>query len=532
MSEEAPLDHSPGQTPGQTPEQSQPTVAWRDVPGWHSVALGLRLMGIALVVGLVSLIVHRIWQTDLSQQMRATDDLDTMQNLFETMRLGWQIFPGVGLMCMAAIGVGVWRMTRASISQTDNQTADQTAEMITIRNLGVIACIAIAAELVYNGLWWIQAMSEKPQPWLDFLMKPWSPAILAIATGIYVTAILALLMRLSAAARAPMSHPLIIAMGAWIAWEVGFPLYIIITEGRPDMATESPWMYLTLTLGVSVLGQALLLLAVVRLANALRRPAPAELADQVEVRARAAIALPGDWSEAASGLELYTSALSWRVFGTIGGYLMLMFGIFGRSQPLVKMVMFAMPVIALITAVAMLVGIARFARQPSTCDAGSTAWVAAVIMGLGLLLDGYSLILVIRQLSIDMNSWSAYKELQDIAEQTQAISMWAMGLGFVSLLSLMISFGQLARYIKRPDLHSRVISIGLFMAFVAVVVLCFRSYAGDAKGDPDGILVLAIMIIITAVIAVFAYLNLVNNIAQALRPAPNSSDLPTARIVS
>ena len=199
---------------------------------------------------------------------------------------------------------------------------------------------------------------------------------------------------------------------------------------------------------------------------------------------------------------------------------------------MLKLVMFAMPVIALITAVVMVVGILRYARQPDDSDAGGPAWVAAAVMGLGVLIEAYVFILVLRQLSLDASSWSAYSEMRDLAEKTQNLSMWAMGLAFVGLLSLMFSFGQVTAHLQRPDLSSRVMSIGLFMGVVAVAVLGFRSYATKAHGDPGGMVVMGIMIALTALVALFAYLNLVNNIAEALRPKGDGPDLPTARVVS
>lgn len=499
-------------------ENAAPPLAWRDLKGWQQVASALRLVIVALALGLLAMIVYRLWNTSLTAQLRAAAEPDTMDQLFDELRFTWQLFPAIGIMSVVAIAIGAFRISLAPLERS-------------VRVLGIIACVAIALEVVHNGLWWLQAMSEKPQPWLDLLQEPWMRAVVPITSAVYFTCLLLMLVRLSAAVEAPVPRPLIAATGAWIAWDSGFALYRVIFDVKIYTLTESPWTYLALTLTLWALGQVLFIYLVGRLSLALKRPAPDALGTEAATR-RDGIGLTGNWASVADGLELYTSALAWRVFGTIGAYLFLIFGVFGRSRLMLKLVAFAMPSIALITAVVMVVGIARYARQPDDSEAGMTAWIAAALMGFGLLLEGFGLLLVIRQLSLDEGSWTAYSEMREIADQAQTISMWAMGLGFVSLLALMLSFGQLTRYIKRPDLSSRVLSIGLFMGFVAVVVLGFRSYVSNASDDPGGMVVMGIMIALTAIIAVFAYLNLVNNIAEAVRPESDSSDLPTARVVS
>lgn len=500
------------------PDLSTKAPTWRDLRGWQPVGKSLQVIAVALVVGLLTIVMYRFLRANLFSELRTAHDIDARLDLYQTFQSYARIFPGVGILCSLALGIGVFRLSRAPIDRS-------------VRTAGLLVCGLIAIEVAYQGLWWLQTMSDELQPWTEYIRKPWVVAALAAVNSGILAGLLYLLTRISTTLEVPVPRSLIAVAVAIIAWETLVPLYFMFINTESDMPIESPWASLLMSTGPWLIWQGLAVYLVMRALRALHRPAPAEWLGQV-FGAPTGAGLSAGWVPVASGLELYASALSWRVYGTIGGYLALMIGVFNRSQPIVKMTMFIMPVIALITAVVMVVGVMRYARQPDTCDAGIPAWMAAALMGIGVLLEAYTLQLVVRQLSIDATSFSAFREMREVAEQAQLVSLWAMGLGFVGLLLLMLSFGQLARYIQRPDLSSRIISIGIFMAVIASVVLGFRSYASSAKGDPSNLVAGGILIAVLALVAVLSYLGLVKSIAEAVREDADRAELPTARIVS
>jgi hypothetical protein len=237
------------------------------------------------------------------------------------------------------------------------------------------------------------------------------------------------------------------------------------------------------------------------------------------------------WRPAADGLRLYASALAWRVFATVGGYLVLAFAMSVHSQVLVKPVLIGLPLLALVTSAVMTVGIVRYARQPAESGAGVPAWMAAVVMAAGVLLEGYGLVLLFRWLAAESSSYSSYHELRALAEQAQLLSLWAMGLGLVALLSLLFSFAQLARHIQRVDLAEHTVVIGVFLAGTGAAALGFRSYAASSQLAPGASIAVGMIIVAAATCAVLTYLTLVNNLAMVLGARRSRAELPAARVI-
>ncbi len=294
------------------------------------------------------------------------------------------------------------------------------------------------------------------------------------------------------------------------------------------MPVDMPWAYFVLTSGVRFVGMVMLGLIAVRVLSALGEPAGdgARAAEEGDLDRASPM-----WQWVADGLQLYRSALTWRVFLSVLAYVLLMLGMRSQSPGFTKLVAVAFPIAVMFTTAAMITGVVRYARQPMNSNACGSASLAAVLMGLGLLLDGYGLVLTFKLFSLSNTEWPSYRELHSLTEQMQSISMWAMGLGFSSLLAMLISFGQLTNLLDRLDLRNRVVGISLFICFASVTVLGFRSYLGSRPHmEPGTLLVYAIACLMVAIAALATYLGLVMALVESIR-RDGDSDLPPARLL-
>lgn len=490
----------------------QPAVPWRRAPGWVGMprALWTVAMGVAIIAAaglLQSVLLTRLFET----MRHAGADFD-FDSWFESLRFHYRFFPLVIMAGYALLAHAVTRLGRAP-------------DVPGARTLGWIATAAFALTALDNAL--LSAANFDKGPGL--LMEIINAKAVAVAGvllhGLAMACLLLLLDRMSRTVGRPLSGGLGPLAWMWIAWEVGFPLFTILFEPTFTMRRDLPWAYLALTRGTWLVGLALFAGIAARLARALEQPA-----GDIEPGARGLHdTATRQWSEVASGLELYASALGWRIFLTVGGYFFLFFAVLARSAAVSKFLSVGMPLVALITSIVMLVGLARYARQPETSPAGGAAWLSVALMGVGLLMELYGFFLVLQLL--DPKDVS-YRELREAAESAQSLSTWAMGVGFGSLLALLVSFTQLARHMSQSRLADRVFGTGSFFAVIASLVIGFRTYAADARaGDVGVMLVLGLAVLIGALVAIVAYLNLVNTTARTIRENHSDSDLPHARVV-
>src|SRR5690606_36672269 len=88
-----------------------------------------------------------------------------------------------------------------------------------------------------------------------------------------------------------------------------------------------------------------------------------------EVRAperpeRASLLTSPLWGECARGLELYASALSWRIRLVLCAYGMLFLAGMSQSTGTATLVSWLLPLVSIVTALVMLRGLYLYARQP------------------------------------------------------------------------------------------------------------------------------------------------------------------------
>jgi hypothetical protein len=471
--------------------------------------------GIAIIAG--SGLLQSVLLTRLFETMRHAGPEFDFDAWVEDIQFYYRIFP---LMLMAGYAVLAYAVTRLG----------RAPALRGARVLGWIAFVAFALTALDNVLLAASNLGKGQSALAEFInAKAFAVAGVSLY-GLAMACLLLLLAKLSRAVGRPLHGGLRPLAWLWIAWEVGFPLFMILFEPTFELRRESPWAYFALTRSMWLVGLALFAIITVRLARALERPAEHLEAGRPELPNMGALndTATRPWSAVAAGLELYASALSWRIFLTIGGYFFLFFAVISRSAGISKLLTFGMPLIALITSIAMLVGLARYARQPETSPAGGAAWLSVVLMGVGLVMDLYGFFLALRLLAPE---GASYSELRATAESAQSLSTVAMGVGFGSLLALLVSFAQLARHMSQSKLEDRIFGTGAFFAVVASMVIGFRWYVANAHTDAGMLLAIGFAVLIGALIAIVAYLNLVNTTVRAIRENQADVDLPPARVV-
>lgn len=240
---------------------------------------------------------------------------------------------------------------------------------------------------------------------------------------------------------------------------------------------------------------------------------------------------PG-WLPAANGLRLYADALSWRLGITVFAYVMLLMGALGRSRGMLQLVAWVLPLAAVITGVAMIVGLYRFAQQPAHSPARVPAWFAFTAMVCASIADFGGLILTVQAVTANEHSYTAMHHAREAAETAQTLSVWAMAVGFVGLLSLLVAFGKLARYIGPTRLFGRVVGVASAILIVALVVVGFRLAISGQHMDLDTGVAAAVLVAGFALITVISYISLTRAVEGSIRERLGDAQaLPPARVV-
>ncbi len=309
----------------------------------------------------------------------------------------------------------------------------------------------------------------------------------------------------------------------FLAW----PILFYLAQSLGKLRIHNPWGSFFLGTFLWSLGAAWLLYFAARTRAALLGVAAARAAEPIDLEH-----LGSGWLPAANGLRLYADALSWRLGVTVFGYLILLMGALGGSRGMVQLVGWVLPLAAVITGIAMVVGIYRFAQQPALSPARSPAWIAFAGMVCASVTDLGSLILTLRVMGADEHSYAAMHRAMDSADTAQTLSLWAMGAGFFSLLSLLVAFGKLANFIGPTRLFGRVVGVAGAILMVALVVIGFRAaIAGGhlvtGTGVAAGVLVAGF-----ALLTVIAYIGLVRAVERSVRDRLGDAQaLPPARVV-
>lgn len=392
----------------------------------------------------------------------------------------------------------------------------------------VVALVALGVGMLIEGAWWAANIFETKNPTIvKILLSKWTGALMGFGKSVGIALGVACVLRLygvgPVSARLNPASPLFV----WGAWGVLLAFGQLLAERPFRFRFESPVTYMLIEQAVWISGFVLVVLALRRERDPEETSMPERSADPEDN------AYYDRWSPAADGLRLYGDALGWRLAAMVMGYSLLLFALLGKSPGLAKLVMWALPTAGVITGIAMLVGVFKYASQPDESPGKSPALFAAIAMCVMALLDGYALLLVFKFLTADPKSYTAAMEAQKSVMQAQSMTTWAMGLGFTALVVLLASMGMVASYLRRADVVKALVNAGIFLMVAAGVVLWFRADPPRIKSVSE-LVFLSMIIVIIAVSALGYYISTVRKVEDALRgyggePIP---DLPSARVVN
>lgn len=497
---------------------STSAITWRQTSHWSDMYRPMVLLCIGMAVVACANLLESVLMAHLFEPLR-NPDVDTeidYDALFSKVRLYTQVFSVVFIAASALMLAGMLRLSSAPTTTR-------------VRTIGLVACAAIGVGILWHAATGLGATGDHFKL-NEFLWSKNVRYALTIASTASSACLLLVFIRVAHALQAPPSRELVPLAWVWIAWDAGFVLYSLIFEPRLEMANDAPWTFLALTSGIQFLGRMLLLFIAYRTLTAFNRHADGA-SGEASAREHSFDGASPEWLDVASGLDLYTSALGWRVSVTISAYVLLLLSINSQSTSMIKLIVVLLPLVAIITTFIMVLGVARYAKQPVNSPAAGAAWFAFALMSIGLILDGYGLILTLELFSLMNAEWPSASEIRSVTESMQSMSMWAMGLGFGSLLALLISFGQVTSLFERTDLRDRVVGVSLFICFTSVTVLGFRSYIADAPPiDAGSLITYALLILGLALAALLTYINLVKRIARSIR-RDGDSELPPAKVI-
>lgn len=488
---------------------SRQSKEWRHISG----ALWFLCVGLGLIA--ISSLAIDVLMTHLLERLRTVEhgaviDIDAV---FDTMNLYEQVFLAVTLGATITMLIGLLQMSRVPVASG-------------ARVFALVAGGAFSVVMAWVLLRAVSMFASDSASLREFVWNTDIRVLTRVMTGITMACLLVVLVRMSTTLGATLKGGLVPLAWVWIVWDTGFALFELLAEPAFEMRTDAPWTFFALIGGVRFVGTVLMVIIAARTLWALDGRGPI-----FEMHGGGGVT-SAEWQNAASGLELYGSALGWRVFITFGTYVFLL--VIGRSaegHDMAKIFLVIAPAVAMITTGIMLAGLVRYTRQPMNSPAAATAWLASVLMGIGLLFDGYGLVFTFKLFSLMDSTYPSYREMTEMSEQMRSMSMWAMGLGFGSLLALLVSFGQVTSLFRRLDLRDRVVGVGIFIGITSVLVLGFRSYMADGPSvRADALMVYALMVLMLTLVALVTYINLVHTVVRSMREY-DDGDLPPATVV-
>lgn len=243
---------------------------------------------------------------------------------------------------------------------------------------------------------------------------------------------------------------------------------------------------------------------------------------------------------AADGLALYRGALIARVAIACVGLGAIGIGLASRSQSSLAMLGLLLPIAEMIAAIAMIVGVLRYAANlPREADASGGAVAGVVFMVLGGLIQLYGYTIAWRihlynqAASRATSMWDApaIGDLLEVAKRLPWIELAATSLALVGLCLVLGSLRSLARWQGRRDLESRTAVLTAGMAVLVCAAAGLRWYLASARRPSIELVVtLAVATLAGAVVLFVQKIGLLGELVAMLRG--QRRDLPDARVVS
>ncbi len=497
----------------------RPATKWKNLPGWERLPTALWLVSIGLVAHIVIAITHRVLTTRQLALLRDVSREIDHHAIFSTLEFYARVFPALEIASMAAAVVGLVYLTRAP-------------KRFGIQILAILASVGMGLILFRTGVIWIEDLVFDDRSVAKALYDKWPLVMTVLVDGASMFFLLVVLVRTAKTIRCPLSIGLVASAGVSIACNSGFDLYRLLARPRLSLQWDSPWVYLLVTTAVWAVAPAIFAYSAAQLARVMDRHSdvPGTGQDGATEATSGLLSSP-EWSRAAGGLELYAHALSWRVSAAVCGYLLLFMGIVGKSIGTVRLVGWLLPLVSLLIGIAMLSGMYSWAKQPDGSPGRGAAWLAFVAMVHSFLLDIYSFILIAKIMTVDQQDYGAMRSARAAAERAQSLSLWAMAIGFLGLLVLLVSLSQVARRLNRSDIAQRVVGIGIFLVVAAGLSIGFRSYIPEARIDIGGAVTLALGVLAMVLIAVISYIRVLHALVRAIREDETGAELPSARLL-
>jgi hypothetical protein len=256
------------------------------------------------------------------------------------------------------------------------------------------------------------------------------------------------------------------------------------------------------------------------------------------------VAWPASESEsfpaAADGLALYRGALLARVAIACVGLAAVGIGLASQSQSSLAMVGLLLPIAEMIAAIAMVVGLLRYAaNSPREADASGGAIAGVVFMVLSgvIQLYGYTIAWRIHMYNQAASGatgmWDvpAIGDLFEVAKRLPWIELAATSLALLGLCLVLGSLRSLARWQGRRDLETRTAFLTAGMAVLVCMAAGLRWYLASARRPSlELVVMLAIATLAGALVLFVQKIGLLGELIAMLRG--QRRDLPDARVVS
>ena len=216
------------------------------------------------------------------------------------------------------------------------------------------------------------------------------------------------------------------------------------------------------------------------------------------------------WPAVRNGLAAYRAALLTKIVVVLGGFGLMVLANLAESRGGVKVTLIGSSLLGLAATLGMAAGLAGYARVPAESGARGPALATLVAMGVGVLLELYTLVLVFQMFS---GNYSAARNAIDRAPFVEGA---AMGIGVVGMIGLLVSFRRAGDFIDAPEVGARVAPLFGLLVGVAAGGLTLRFLVAQRTIGGYLALPLAIAILVLAIVALTMFLRTLRDLRGAL----------------
>jgi hypothetical protein len=219
----------------------------------------------------------------------------------------------------------------------------------------------------------------------------------------------------------------------------------------------------------------------------------------------APLADPG-WAAAARGLRLHRTGVLARLVVMIAGALLVALGSLTREPQLSKALMVLLPLGGLVATGIFVAGLVGFLRAPAEAGGRELGMAALAVIGLGAIIDLYSLTLV-----WDMLEHPSFTTV----ERIQQLEPFGLVTSLAALLLLLGSLRRVARYLELGLVVRRTVAISFWAGGLVLVGGAVKARAVIASLG-SGVFLLAVPALGLAIWVLVRYLGLLRELADTI----------------